>query len=85
VRTTSQKKLRPTPAQERARERPLGRCRTRSNTALEQRITLWRQRGSWVSRSQQEAELNTLRTELPAYRARHSQVLQEVLARLDTT
>ena len=85
ARKTYHEKLRPTPTQERELERVLWRCRTRSNTALEQRITLWKQRGSSVSRYQQEAELKTLRAELPEYRALHSHVLQDVLARLDKT
>jgi hypothetical protein len=34
-------KLRPTPAQQRALERVLWRCRTLSNVALEQLITAW--------------------------------------------
>jgi putative transposase len=71
---TYQEKLRPTPAQERALKRTL------YNTALEQRILLWRQRGLSVSRYAQEAELKTLRAELPEYGALHSHVLQEVLA-----
>jgi putative transposase len=84
-RKTYQEKLKPTPAQERELARTLGRCRTLYNTALEQRITLWRQRGISVSRYQQEAELKTLRAEMPEYSALHSHVLQDVLARLDKT
>ena len=57
VRKTYQEKLNPTPAQERALERVLWRCRTRDTTALEQRISRWRQRGISMSRSAQEAEL----------------------------
>jgi putative transposase len=85
VRKTYQEKLRPTPAQERAWEHTLWCCRTLYNTGLEQRITLWRQRGISVSRYQQEAELTTLRAELPEYGALHSPVLQDVLARLEKT
>jgi putative transposase len=85
VRKTYQEKLRPTPAQERELERTLWRCRTLYNTALEQRIFLWRQRGVSSSRYQQEAELKNLRAELPEYGAIHSHVLQDVLARLDKT
>jgi hypothetical protein len=50
VRKTYQAKLKPTPAQERALEAVLWRCRTLYNTALEQRITLYRQRGVSVTR-----------------------------------
>jgi putative transposase len=52
---------------------------------LEQRITLWKQRGVSITRYQQEAELKDLRAELPEYGALHSQVLRDVLARLDKT
>ena len=85
MRTTSQEKLRPTPAQERELERVLGRCRFLYNTALEQRITLWRQRGVSLTRFQQEAELKDLRAALPEYADIHSHVLQDVLARLEKT
>jgi transposase len=51
VRKTYQEKLKPTPQQERELERILWRCRTLYNAALEQRITLWRQRGISVSRA----------------------------------
>jgi putative transposase len=84
-RKTYKEKLRPTPAQERALERTLGRCRTLYNVALEHRIFLWRQRGVSITRYQQEAELKTLRAELPEYNALHSHVVQDVLARLDKT
>jgi putative transposase len=82
---TYKEKLRPTPAQERTLEQVLWRCRTLYNTALEQRIFLWRQRGLSMSRYAQEAELKTLRAELPEYRALHSHVVQDVLARLEKT
>jgi putative transposase len=85
VRKTYQEKLRPTPAQQRELERVLWRCRTLYNTALEQRITLWKQRGVSLSRYQQEAELTALRAEMPEYAGIHSHVLQDVLARLDKT
>jgi putative transposase len=85
VRTTYKEQLRPTPAQERALERVLWRCRTLYNVALEQRITAWQRGRVSVSRSQQEAELKAIRAELPEYAAIHSHVLQDVLARLDTT
>jgi putative transposase len=85
VRKTYQEKLRPTPAQTRELERVLWRCRTLYNTALEQRIYLWKQRGVSLTRYQQEAELKALRADLPEYAALHSHVLQDVLARLDKT
>jgi putative transposase len=85
VRKTYQEKLRPTPAQERALERVLWHCRTLYNTALEQRITVWRQRGVSITRYQQEAELKAIREAFPDHAAIHSHVLQDVLARLDRT
>jgi putative transposase len=84
-RKTYQEKLKPTPAQERQLEVILWRCRTLYNTALEQRITLWKQRGVSLTRYQQEAELKALRADMPEYAALHSHVLQDVLARLDKT
>jgi transposase len=52
VRKTYQEKLRPTPAQARQLEAVLWRCRTLYNTALEQRIYLWKQRGVSLTRYQ---------------------------------
>jgi transposase len=85
VRKTYQEKVKPTPAQERQLEAVLWRCRTLYNTALEQRITLWKQRGVSITRYQQEAELKELRAEMPEYASIHSHVLQDVLARLEKT
>src|SRR5260370_18048253 len=85
VRKTYQEKVKPTPAQERQLEAVLWRCRTLYNTALEQRITLWKQRGVSITRYQQEAELKELRAEMPEYASIHSHVLQDVLARLGKT
>jgi putative transposase len=85
VRKTYQEKLKPTPQQERALEAILWRCRTLYNTALEQRIFLWKQRGISLTCYQQEAELKDLRADMPEYGALHSHVLQDVLARLDKT
>src|SRR5262245_26416643 len=62
VRKTYQEKLRPTPAQERALEAVLWRCRVLYNAALEQRLTWWRRgQGTSATRFQQEAELKDLR------------------------
>jgi putative transposase len=55
------------------------------NTALEQRIIAYQQRYVSVSRYQQEAELKDIRAAMPEYASIHSQVLQEVLARLEKT
>jgi putative transposase len=63
----------------------LWHCRTLYNAALEQRITAWQRCHASVTRFQQEAELTAIRAALPEYAAIHSHVLQDVLARLDTT
>jgi putative transposase len=80
---TYKEKLRPTPAQARALESVLWRCRQLYNTALEQRITAWQRCHVCITRYQQEAELKAIRAELPEYATIHSHVLQDVLARLD--
>ncbi|HEV2461840.1 MAG TPA: transposase, partial [Ktedonobacterales bacterium] len=85
LRKTFKEKLRPTPAQEAALDGVLWRCRTLYNTALAQRISLYRQRGVSRSRYEQEAELKDIRAAFPDYAAIHSHVLQDVLARLDRT
>jgi len=84
-RKTYKEKLRPTPAQARALAAVLWRCRTLSNTALEQRIAAWERCHICLTRSQQEAELKDIRAECPDSAALHSHVLQDVLARLDKT
>jgi putative transposase len=85
LRKTFKYKLKPTPEQERQFEEVLWQCRRLYNTALEQRITLWKQRGISRTRYEQEAELKDLRAAFPDYAAIHSHVLQDVLARLDKT
>src|SRR5258706_6693258 len=85
VRKTFKEKLRPTPAQERALDEVVWRCRDLYNAGLEQRVTAWRRHGVSVSRYAQEAELKAIRAEMPAYAAIHSHLLQDVLARLDKT
>ena len=85
VRKPFKEKLRPTPAQEQALDEVLWRCRDLYNTALEQRITAYQRGHASVSRYQQEAELKEIRAAFPEYEAIHSHVLQDVLARLDTT
>jgi putative transposase len=79
-------KLKPTtPEQEQELEETLWQCRTLCNTALEQRITAFRRCGIALTGSQQQAELPDVKAAFPAYRDIHSQVLQDVLTRLDKT
>jgi putative transposase len=84
-RKTYKYKLNPTPAQEWELGLVLLRCRQLYNVALEQRITAWQRCRASVSRFEQEAELKDIRAAFPEYAAIHSQVLQDVLARLDKT
>ena len=60
---TYTEKLRPTPAQERALEDVLWRCRDLYNAALEQRITAWQRRRVSVSRYE---SCHLLRPPMPA-------------------
>ena len=86
VRKTYKHKLKPTPAQQRMLDDGLWRCRDLYNVALEQRKSWWeRGQGRSATRFQQEAELKEIRAAFPEYAAIHSHVLQDVLARLDTT
>jgi putative transposase len=78
-------KLKPTPEQERQLEETLWRCRTLYNTALEQRITAYQRCGVTLSAFEQHAELPDLKAAFPEYGQIHSQVLQDVLTRLDKT
>jgi putative transposase len=82
---TYKEKLRPTPAQERALDDVLWRCRELYNAALEQRVTAYQRRHVSLSRYEQEAELKAIRAALLEYAAIHSHILQDVLARLDKT
>jgi putative transposase len=85
LRKTYKYKLKPTPEQERVMDGIVWACRRLYNAALEQRITLWKQRGVTRSLFEQEAELKDLRAAMPDYAAIHSHVLQDVLARLEKT
>jgi putative transposase len=83
VRKTFKYTLSPTPAQQQALEVVLSRCRTLYNTALEERKTAWERRSVAISYYQQKAELPDLKLEFPEYAEVHSQVLQDVLLRLE--
>lgn len=83
LRKTYKYKLRPTPAQARQLEQTLWRCRTLYNTALEQRKVAYERRGVTLSAYGQQAELPDLKAAFPEYGDIHSQVLQDVLTRLD--
>jgi putative transposase len=78
-------KLKPTPEQARQLEAVVWRCRMLYNTALEQRITAYRRCGVTLTCYQQQGELPDLKAAFPEYGDIHSQVLQDVLDRLDKT
>jgi putative transposase len=78
-------KLKPTMEQERQLDEVVWHCRTLYNTALEQRITSYQRCGVTLTAYQQQAELPDVKSAFPEYGEIHSQVLQDVLTRLDKT
>jgi putative transposase len=73
------------PAHERALERVVWRCRELYTAGLQARKTAWERchiSGNFARRS---ARLPSLTLGRPEYRARHAQVLQDVLHRLEKT
>ena len=58
-------------------------CRRLYNTALEQRIAIYKQNRGHISYYDQKKQLPELKVEFPEYRGVGSQVLQGVLERLD--
>jgi putative transposase len=78
-------KLKPTPDQERQLEEVVWHCRMLYNTALEQRITAYQRCGVTLTCSQQQAELPVVKAAFPDYGEIYSQVLQDVLTRLEKT
>jgi putative transposase len=76
-------KLKPTAAQERMLERTAMLCRHVYNAATEERREAWRLRGVTVTYYQQKAELPDIKDVLPEYGEVHSQVLQDVVLRVE--
>ena len=85
MRTTSTEQRRPTPAQAWAWEEGRGRGRPLDTVALAPRLTAGPRCQVAVSRDEQEAERKALRAARPEYAALHAHLLQDVLARRDTT
>jgi putative transposase len=83
VRKTFKYRLKPTPNQERSLERTLMLCRHVYNAAVEERREAWRLRRVSVSYFQQKAELPGVREAMPEYGEVNSQVLQDVVLRVD--
>jgi putative transposase len=83
LRKTFKYKLKPTPDQEQAMEFVVRRCRELYNAALQERKEAWAKCGVSVPLAGQSAQLPDIKEVRPEYRDIHSQVLQDVLTRLD--
>src|SRR5690349_2518652 len=83
VRKTFKYKLKPSIDQERLLDRALMLCRQVYNAAITERREAWQKCGVSVTYYQQKAELPDIKTDLPEYSEVHSQVLQNVIQRVD--
>src|SRR5262245_40238930 len=83
ARKTYKYKLKPTPEQEQTMAFVARRCRELYNAALQERKEAWQKCGVSVTEEQQSAQLPAVKEARPEYRDIHSQVLQNVLTRLD--
>ncbi len=83
VRKTFKYKLRPTAEQEGTMAFVVRRCRELYNAGLQERRDAWQQCGVSITAASQRAQLPDIKDLRPEYRDIHSQVLQDVLARLD--
>src|SRR6516162_4707609 len=83
VRKTYKYKLQPTAEQAGAMAFVLRRCRELYNAGLQERREAWQKCGVSVTASEQSAQLPAIKEVRPEYRDIHSQVLQDVLTRLD--
>jgi putative transposase len=83
VRKTYKYKLKPTPEQKRMLERALMLCRHVYNAAIEERREAWQKSGVSVSYYQQKADLPGIKEAMPEYGEVHSQVVQDVVLRVD--
>jgi putative transposase len=76
-------KLQPTPNQERTMESVVRRSRELYNAALQERRDAWRMCRKSVTCALQSTQLPAIKAVRPEYHDVHSQVLQDVLTRLD--
>src|SRR5260221_754984 len=83
VRKTFKYKLKPTLAQACLLERTLMLCRHVYNAAVGERREAWRMCGVSVTYYQQKAELPDIKEAMPEYAEVYSQVLQDVVLRVD--
>jgi putative transposase len=82
-RKTYEYKLTRTLKQEQELDRTLTLCRHIYHAAIEERRAAWRLRGVSVSYYQQKAEVTSSKDALPEYGEVHSQVLQDMVLRVD--
>jgi putative transposase len=83
VHKTYKYKLKPTPEQGMLLDRTLMLCRHVYNAAVGERREAWRKCGVSVNYYQQKAELPGIKEAMPEYAEVHSQVLQDVVQRVD--
>jgi len=83
IRKTYQYKLKPTPEQAHMLERTLMLCRHVYNAAIGERREAWQKCGVSVSYYQQKAELPSIKEAMPEYSEVNSQVLQDVVLRVE--
>jgi putative transposase len=83
VRKSFKYKLKPTRAQERALAFVVRRCRELYNAALEERKTAWERCHVSITYHQQKAQLPAIKDVRLEYHDIYSQVLQDVVLRLD--
>src|SRR6516165_10104635 len=83
VRKTYKYKLQPTAEQEGAMAFVVRRCRELYNAGLQERRDAWQKCGVSISAASQSAQLPAIKDVRPEYHDVHSQVLQDVLTRLD--
>ena len=83
VRKTFKYKLKPTPEQEQAMAFVVRRCRELYNAALQERKEAWQKCGVNITVAEPERSTPAIKEARPEYRDIHSQVLQDVLTRLD--
>ena len=83
VRKTYKYKLQPTAEQQQAMAFVVCRCRELYNAGLQERREAWQKCGVSITAASQSAQLPEIKDVRPEYHDVHSQVLQDVLTRLD--
>jgi transposase len=83
IRKTFKYKLKPPPEQERLLERTLMLCRHVYNATVGERREAWQKCGVSVGYYQQKAELPGIKEAMPEYSEVNSQVLQDVVSRVE--